>query len=281
VHHAQGATVAGRYQLDHRLVDVDQVALWRGRDIVLDRPVAVRLVDGSHPRATDVLDAARSTARVDDRRVARVLDADRVGDSGTTDATVYVVTAWALGRSLTDLLADGPLEPDEVLLLVGEVADVVVLAHEAGLPHLALDPTNVVVADLTEGDLTVLGLAVDAVLWGNRDLGDAADAPAADARGLGALLYAGLTARWPFDDEGHGLTPAPQVASRLCTPRQVRADVPAALDILVRRALGEDVGDGPLDTPAAVADAIRELAERRARGRWRLFRRSRRAENPS
>lgn len=251
--------MAGRYRLERQLVDVTHVALWRGHDEVLDRPVAVRLVADAHPRADQVLQAARSTACVDDRRIARVLDADSGADH------VYVVTAWAPGTDLSTLLAEGPLEPAEALTLVGEVADTVAYAHACGVPHLALDPTNVVVG--TGSDVTLLGLAVDDVLWG----GTAHEVPPrTDARGLGALLYATLTARWPWPGgDLHGLPAAPYVGARLCTPRQVRAAIPSGVDQVCRRALGEDVGDGPIDSPEDMAQAVRALIEGRATRRWR------------
>lgn len=265
MHSEPGSSIAGRYRLERRLVDVTHVTLWRGHDTVLDRPVAVRLVSGDHPRANEVLEAARSTSRVDDRRLARVLDAD-VRDTPAAPADVYIVTAWPIGTDLSTLLADGPLEPDETVSLVAEVAEVVTLAHAQGIAHLALDPTNVVVGP--GDDITLLGLAVDAVL--RRPDAPVADPMCVDARGLGALMYACLTGRWPLDDgELHGLPAAPYVGPRLCTPRQVRAAIPAPVDVLCRRALGEVVDGHTLDTPSAVVDAVRELLDDRARTRWR------------
>lgn len=267
---AAGTTIADRYRLERRLVDADLVTLWHGRDTILDRAVAVRLVDGDHPRAAQVLDAARSTACVDDQRVARVLDADLIADADLS-AGVYVVTAWAAGTDLATLLTDGPLDIDDALALTAEVAAAVTAAHTAGIPHLALDPTNVIVGADDGGGVTLLGLAVDVALWGPTvDAGPAE----ADAVGLGALLYACLTARWPLPDaESSGLPAAPRMGEHRCTPRQVSAAVPAHVDMLTRRCLGEPVGDGALHSPASVALALRAEIDERAAGRRVLARR--------
>jgi hypothetical protein len=106
------------------------------------------------------------------------------------------------------------------------------------------------------------------------DLGTAAalsgvePTPAVDAAGIGAVAYACLTARWAGGDQAQGwqrLEPAPWSGGRPCSPRQVRAGVPRALDGVVMRALAADpafaVGArvDPLETPAAVARALHEL----------------------
>ena len=99
---------------------------------------------------------------------------------------------------------------------------------------------------------------------------EGADPRRTDARGLGALLYAALTARWPgADADEHRLEAAPRVGDRLCTPRQVRAAVPAAVNVLCRRALGEAAAGPALDTPDDVAAAAGALLDERARSRWR------------
>jgi hypothetical protein len=80
--------------------------------------------------------------------------------------------------------------------------------------------------------------------------------PTDDVRGLGALLYAALTSRWPLDTGGAGLPPAPTTSGRLCTPRQLRAGIPADLSNLTMRALYPDQPGG-ISSATAFADAIR------------------------
>lgn len=80
------------------------------------------------------------------------------------------------------------------------------------------------------------------------------------------MLYALLTGYWPGDEaiaqstaQYTALPPAPRHKGRVCTPRQVRAGVPAILDAITYRALRGQAADAPLraQTPAGLAMALR------------------------
>ena len=80
----------------------------------------------------------------------------------------------------------------------------------------------------------------------------------ADTRALARILYALLTGFWP-GEEATALPPAPRYKGRVCTPRQVRAGVPALLDAITYQALRGQAPDAPARplTPAALAMALR------------------------
>ena len=81
---------------------------------------------------------------------------------------------------------------------------------------------------------------------------------AADTTALARMLYALLTGYWP-GDEPTALPPAPRHKGHVCTPRQVRAGVPALLDAIAYRGLQGQAADAPLrpQTPAGLAMALR------------------------
>ena len=90
----------GRYQL-HDLVTQDpgleghaDVFLWRGYDEILDRSVAVRILDADDPRCAAVLGAAQAAARVDDRRLLRVLDVISLPATAPASAPAPALTSW-------------------------------------------------------------------------------------------------------------------------------------------------------------------------------------------
>lgn len=218
--HLSGVTTTGGGQ-------VLGATYWRARDELLDRPVSLCLLRGGSAYAERVLAAARRAAVLTDARFLRILDA------AEGDGIVYVVSEWVPAKTLTDLLADGPLPAHEVRALGLEITAALAAAHEAGLDHLALQPEHVL--RTPHGQVKLAGLAVDAAA---RDLqvADRAQAARRDAAGAAAVLYAALTGRWP-GEQATGLPPAPYDGDSLCSPRQVRAGVPDDLDDVVSRAL--------------------------------------------
>lgn len=248
-----GTRLVQRYCLEERLggsrdVTRDGTTYWRAQDELLARPVGICLIAAGGEHAQQVLRAARRAAALTDSRFLRVLDASEV------DGVVYVVSEWVSATDLVGLVADGPLPADEARSLTAELAAAMSAAHDVGLAHLCLQPEHVL--RTAHGQVKLAGLGVDAAARGLAE-DDPATAARIDALGVGAVLYAALTARWP----GSGLTglpPAPYADDALCSPRQVRAGVPHELDEIACRALqipGRH-GGGTLDSPTQVSQAL-------------------------
>ncbi len=162
-----GDVLAGRYQLVDLLDESAGGLFYRAHDASLDRSVAVHIIRADDDRAVLLREAARTSARVVDRRLLRVLDVDVTSDQTARDgsALCYVVNEWATGISLDIMLADeGPLAPRRAAWIVGEVAATLEVAHAAGVSHGRLVPENVLI-DRT-GSVRVIGFAVDAALHG-------------------------------------------------------------------------------------------------------------------
>ncbi len=223
----------GRYELLEQLepgVDDRAVATWRAQDSVLDRLVSLRLLDAGDPRAAAFLGSAQAAARVEDRRLVRVLDIFQTSHAGRD--YVAVISEWATGRSLVDLISDGPVKADEAVELITEVALGVSAGLATNVNHGRLRPTSVFVTDA--GEVRVRGLAVDAALWGVLD--PDVSKQAADVDGCGSLLYLLLTGTWP-GPELDNIESAPRAGSRVLSPSRVRASVPRSLDDVIARSV--------------------------------------------
>ena len=249
-----GHKLARRYRLEECVTRLDGFSSWRAVDEKLRRAVGVHILPSGHPRARKVLSAARSSALLGDPRFVQVLDAVEDHD------LVYVVHEWLPDATpLSDILAAGALEPHDAHQLVTQLSQAMAAAHREGLAHLRLTPGTVLRTG--SGQYRIRGLAVSAALRGITS-----DTPQrTDTEGVGALLYAALTQRWPYEEDAHGLTGVGSLAKRtLVAPDQVRAGVHRGLSQLAMRALVNDGAtassqEQPCATPEELAKAASAL----------------------
>lgn len=247
-----GHKLARRYRLEECVTRLDGFSSWRAMDEKLRRAVGVHLLPADHPRARSVLAAARSSALLGDPRFVQVLDAVEEND------LVYVVHEWLPDATeLTALLASGPLEVHEAYQMVSQVSGAMAAAHREGLAHLKLTPGAVL--RTSTGQWRIRGLAVNAALRGI-----SSDTPQrTDTEAIGALLYAVLTQRWPYESDAYGLSGLPKGVG-LIAPDQVRAGVHRGLSELAMRALANDGAtasrhESPCTTPEELVKAISEM----------------------
>ncbi|MFF3334271.1 protein kinase family protein [Streptomyces sp. NPDC002888] len=247
-----GHKLARRYRLEECVTRLDGFSSWRAVDEKLRRAVGVHLLPADHTRARSVLAAARSSALLGDPRFVQVLDAVEEND------LVYVVHEWLPDATeLTTLLASGPLEPHDAYQMVSQIASAMAAAHREGLAHLRLNPNAVLRA--STGQWRIRGLAVNAALRGI-----SSDTPQrTDTEAIGALLYAALTQRWPYESDAYGLSGLPKAVG-LIAPDQVRAGIHRGLSELSMRALVNDGAtasrhESPCTTPEELVKAIGEM----------------------
>ncbi|MDF3300929.1 protein kinase family protein [Streptomyces tropicalis] len=247
-----GHKLARRYRLEECVTRLEGFSSWRAVDEKLRRAVGVHILPADHARARSVLAAARSSALLGDPRFVQVLDAVEEDD------VVYVVHEWLPDATeLTTLLSVGPLEPHDAYQLVSQVASAMAAAHREGLAHLRLNPNAVL--RTSSGQWRIRGLAVNAALRGV-----SSDTPQrTDTEAIGALLYAALTHRWPYESDAHGLSGLPKDIG-LIPPDQVRAGVHRGLSELAMRALANDGAtasrhEAPCTTPEELVKAIGEM----------------------
>lgn len=240
-----GRVIAGRYGLQERRAHQGELEVWSGTDTIARRPVSITIFPVTLPRADAALDAARRSAVVDDPRLVAVLDVG--SDHGM---------AWIVEESLNDsatmanLLQCGPLGADESRRIAGEIASALDVAGRRGLHHLHLSPYAV--RRTSDGRIKLAGLATAAAIEGTEE-SDPARAALEDTRGVLAVLYAGLTARWPFGSQMPGLAAAPRIVGGVAAPSELTAGIPADLDLLCRTVLNGQ--PGPV-TPGELAAQI-------------------------
>ncbi|MEV8535032.1 serine/threonine-protein kinase [Streptomyces sp. NPDC051211] len=195
-----GRVVAGRYRLLGPLGEGGSGIVWRARDEILGREVAVKEVRapaGLDPEAARALYAqvereAGDAARISHRGVVRVHDV------ASEDGRPWIVMELIRGLSLAEVLAaEGPLPPQRVAHLGEQLLVALRSAHEAGVLHRDVKPANVLVGNdgrvmLSDfGTVRPAGFAAPEYLAPER-LSGREPGPDSDLWSLGSLLYAAV-----------------------------------------------------------------------------------------
>ena len=262
-----------RYERGERIATGGMGEVWRARDTVLDREVAVKIL--KHEYADDPTfrarfeAEARHAAGLHHPGIASVFDYGLLKEGRTP----YLVMELVNGKPLSDLLASGrPFDPEQARALALQTAEALAVAHAAGVVHRDVKPGNLLVTPDGQVKITDFGIARAAgsvaftqtgqivgtphYLSPEQARGDAATS-ASDVYALGVVLFECLSGRRPFDAD----TP---IATALAQIQQdvppLPDTVPAGLAAVVTRALAKDPAERYADG-AELATALRGAAD--------------------
>jgi len=266
--------LAGRYVLEELIATGGMASVWRARDEVLARMVAVKVLRpelAADPGFAERFQReAVAAARLTHPNIISVFDA------GEDEGVRYIVMEHFEGATLRDLLGrNGGMDPAQVLELILPVLAALAFAHSAGLTHRDVKPANILVGDDGRVKVTDFGIAkaafdtydltaTGAVIGTARYLSpeqvhDGEVDGRSDLYSLGVVLYEMLTGRPPFAGENDLATAMMRLSTAPLPPSAIRPGIPAALETAVLRALARHPQDR---FPSA--EAMRAALERHA-----------------
>jgi len=272
--------LAGRYELEVPLGRGGSGEVWRGRDMATHRPVAIKLVELSQiddpGQLAETIGRFRREATVisglKHPNIVSALDAGRIGNQ------LFMVMELAPGISLASMMDErgargmGLFPVSSVLRLAEQVCAGLVAAHEAGVVHRDIKPTNLMVTPQLSVKIIDFGIArllsdnaprltlpaqtVGTIAYMSPEQAQGFEVDGrADLYSLGCVLYQLLSGRPPFFSALPGALLMMQVMDRPAPLGVVRPDLPAGLAELI----GELLEKEPAARPASAADVIGRL----------------------
>ncbi len=208
--------LGGRYELRALIGTGGFSEVWRAHDLVLDRPVAIKLLDAKYARDAEALARFRSEAHnagsLSHGNIARVYD------FGEPDGQHpgFLVMELVDGPALSDALAAGPLDPAASMDIIAQAAAGLHEAHQHGLVHRDVKPGNLLLAHegvkvadfgishaMDSAAMTSTGIVLGSPGYVAPERASGARAtPASDLYALGVVAYECLTGAPPFTGAG-------------------------------------------------------------------------------
>ncbi|NIH97494.1 serine/threonine-protein kinase [Mycolicibacterium fluoranthenivorans] len=272
-----GTLLDGRYRVDGPIASGGMSTVYRGLDVRLDRPVALKVMDsrysGDHQFLTRFQREAKAVARLKDPALVAVYDQ---GGGGASRQAPFLVMELVEGGTLRELLSErGPMPPHAVAAVLTPLCRGLAVAHAAGLVHRDIKPENVLISDAGEVKIADFGLVravaeagitSTSVILGTaaylspEQVGTGESTPRSDVYAVGVLAYELLTGVTPFTGDT-ALTVAYQRMDRdVPPPSAAIAGVPRQFDELVGRATDRDPAARYADA-GDMADALAEVID--------------------
>jgi serine/threonine-protein kinase len=266
----QETVLNGRYRLGEVLGEGGMAVVYRAQDVLLNRPVAVKILRAQYAADESFLRRfereAQSAAGFSHPNIVNVYD---VGTDGNQH---YIVMEYIRGPSLKELIRrQGPFSVDGAIFIIGQVTSALDYAHHRGLIHRDIKPQNILVdrdgnakvvdfgiaKGMRDVNLTEAGTGMGTVHYVSPEQAQGEPAgPASDLYSTGVVLFEMLTKRLPFEADTPVGVAMQHVNSPPPPPSTFNPRIPPEVDAIVLRSLAKEPAER-FPSGAALATALR------------------------
>ncbi len=269
--------VISTYRIEQKIGEGGMGAVYRGRDLMLEREVAIKVLRPELARQPELVTRFRSEAvtlaRLNHSNIATLFNFLRQGDD------YFMIMEFVRGRTLEEIIRQsGALGIVEAAQIFCQALEGIERAHALGIIHRDIKPANLMLSE--SGEVKVMDFGIARVLGTARQTrtgrligtmeymapeqmrGQETDARA-DIYSLGILLYEMLTGRAPFECNSDYELMRAQVEDAPPSPREFNGDIPLPVELAILRALAKDPQarfQSANEFRAAIISAIPEAA---------------------
>ncbi len=265
----------GQYRVVGPLGEGGMAAVYRAYESGLDRYVALKVLPRhftSDPQFTGRFQQeAKLIAKLQHVHILPVYD------FGQEDDYTFIVMPFVQTGTLADLLDDHPLPLTDVLRIISQVGDALEYAHEQGVVHRDVKPSNILIDDRGNCLLTDFGIAkiveatvqftqtgaiigTPAYMSPEQILGEALDGRS-DLYSLGIILFEIVTGRQPYRAETPPAIFVKHLNDPLPMPRDLNPDLSEAVERVILKALAKD-REHRFPTASAMVQALSDAIQR-------------------
>ena len=243
-----------RYELEELIGGGGMADVYKARDCLLNRPVAVKILHEEFKQDKEFVDKfqreAQAAARLSHPNIVNIYDV------GVADGDHYIVMEYVPGRTLKDRIRqEGHLSVSESLRVAREIAEALAHAHANNLVHCDIKPHNILmmadghakVADfgiaraVTEPTMTYSGNVIGSVHYFSPEQAKGTMiTPKSDVYSLGVVLYEMLTGKLPFTGDNPVSIAVKHLQEEPVPVRQIDPAIPPVVEAIVSKAMSKD-----------------------------------------
>ena len=244
--------LAGRYELLEKIGEGGMAVVFKARDRLLSRFVAIKILRPEYTKDTMFIESFRRESQIAAGLVhPNIVNVYDVGKEGNI---YYIVMELIEGRPLSDIIKEeGPLDPHRAAGIAEQVASALSMAHKHQLIHRDVKPHNIMIT--ADGIAKITDFGIAKAVTGGTLVGEQQEAvmgsvhyfspeqargayvdEKSDIYSLGIVLYEMLTGKVPFDGETAVAVAVKHMNEEMVPPTELNPDIPLDLEEIVMKA---------------------------------------------